>query len=179
VVYDDPEWRSILCQHGINPEFQEIRLPKFKPQSPTLESSNRPLDITNITSYIDVLNWIEEKSNLSGIGIRGLNSKNRSDLLQVIKRIKKNSLESEVIEFEILELIVHYIFYYHSGIESPIFKKMPKKDYITKIKDYSKDGKTIRSGDTSLSSLTRESEIIFGNPVMSNLIKKLERNNES
>ncbi len=179
VVYDDPEWQSLLREHGINPDFQEIKLPQFKPPSSTVESNNLPLNIININSYIDVLNWIEEKSKLSGTGIRGLNSKNRSELLEAIKRIKKESSESEVVEFEILELVVHYIFYYHSGTESHIFKKMPKKDYITKIKNYFKDGKTIRSGNASLSSLAEKSEATFNTKDIANLVRKLEKNNAS
>ena len=177
VVCDDPKWRSLLREHGINPEFQEISLHTSKP--PTVESRSSPLNIVNITNYVDLLNWIEEKSRLSSTGIRGLSQPERKQLRQVIKRINDNPLEAEEIELKVLELVVHYVFYYLEDEESPRFGRWSKTKYISEIKQYHRSGNVIRSGNSSLSSLVEKSEVIFGKIEIADLVKKMETNNES
>ena len=176
---NDPKWRSLLREHGINPEFQEITLPSSDPQPLTEESKKSPLNIIDATKYIDLLNWIEEKSRLSSTGIRGLSQSHRKQLRQAIKRINENPLIAEVSEVKVLELGVHYVIYCLEKEESPIFGRILKSEYISKIKQYIRSGTVIRSGNSSLSSLIEKSEVVFGKIEIANLVKKMETNNES
>jgi hypothetical protein len=178
VVYDDPKWQSLLYQHGVNPECQEIILPQSKPRSPTVESRNSPRNIDDVTNYIDLLNWIEEKSRRSSTGIRSLSPSQRTDLRRQIKLISGNSLEPEVPEMKVLELVVHYVFYCLERGDSPVFGRMPKTKYMSQIKQYHRSGTLIRSGNSSLSSLIEKSEEVLGKVEIANLVKKMEKSNE-
>ena len=70
-----------------------------------------------------------------------------------------------------LELVVLYSFFYLEKRDSPKFKRMPKKDYYSKMKELAISGKTIRVDGVRLSSLINES-------AMSKLVRKLEPFND-
>jgi hypothetical protein len=92
--------------------------------------------------------------------------------LQAISRARREPLDFEAFELEVLELVVHYSFFYLEKRLSPKFGRMTKKDYHSRMKELGASKKHIRVGTIPLSSLINDKE-------MSKLVRNLERSNDS
>ena len=140
-----------------------------------LEPPGSRMSIDTLESFVGSLNWVKKHSR----SLCGLLPSHRDQLLGAINQAKREPiLDFHPIEIEVLELASHYVFYCLQNRPSPTLK-IPKKEYVRRLTEFSQNNQKIRVGKEKLSILVRES----GNRLnckenLSKIIEKLEVRNE-
>ena len=134
--------------------------------------------IDTLESFLGSLNWVKKRAQ----SLSGLLVSQQDRLVGAIQQAKREPiLDFHPIEIDVLELASHYVFYYLQNRQSPTPRfKIPKKEYVRRLTEFSQNGQKIRVGKEKLSILVRESEKRLGcKQDLSKIIEKLEVHNDA